>query len=387
MPEVHATLSASGSSRWINCPPSVLMEKDFPSQFSEYAAEGTLAHELGEISIKRNLNQMSAAQFKKNLNRIMKNSFWSADMPDYVDTYVSLCIEKASAAKLRDEAPQLKVEQRLDFSEWVPGGFGTGDFVIVENGKVEICDLKYGKGVPVSAENNSQMMLYALGAIAEFDFVYDIKTVTMTIIQPRLDSVSEWSISKEDLLKWADEVVKPKAELAIKGEGELKAGPHCKFCKAKATCRARAEKNLELAKYDFQEPNTLSNEEISEILLSIDDLDSWVKDVKEYALDKAIQGEKFEGFKVVEGRSNRKYTDTEAIKNKLIEEGYEEAKILKPAELITLTNMEKLVGKKKLGEIIGDFIEKPSGKPTLVPVSDKRPEYNSVKNDFESEEK
>lgn len=380
MPEVHATLSASGSSRWINCPPSVLMEKDFPSQFSEYAAKGTLAHELGEISIKRNLNQMSAAQFKKNLNRIMKNSFWSADMPDYVDTYVSLCIEKASAAKLRDEAPQLKVEQRLDFSEWVPGGFGTGDFVIVENGKVEICDLKYGKGVPVSAENNSQMMLYALGAIAEFDFVYDIKTVTMTIIQPRLDSVSEWSISKEDLLKWADEVVKPKAELAIKGEGELKAGPHCKFCKAKATCRARAEKNLELAKYEFRDSNLLSNEEVADVLARIDELVRWTTDVKEYALEEALNGVSYPGFKLVEGKSNRKYTDTNKIESLLFDNGYTE--IYKPKELLGLTAMEKLVGKKKLIELIGEYIEKPQGKPVLVPSTDKREVYNSAIADF-----
>ncbi len=383
MPEVHAKLSASGSHRWLKCTPSVMLEKDFTESFSDYAAEGTLAHELGEISLLRNLNQMSEAQFKKRLKSIMKNSFWATDMTDYVDIYVSTCMEKVSETKKIDELAEFKVEQRLDFSEWVPEGFGTGDFVIVANGRVEICDLKYGKGVPVSAKNNSQMMLYALGAISEFDFIYEIDTVKMTIIQPRLDSISEWEISKADLIKWAEEFVKPRAKMAMKGEGELNAGEHCTFCKARAVCRARAEKNLELAKYEFRDSNLLSNEEVADVLARIDELVRWTTDVKEYALEEALNGVSYPGFKLVEGKSNRKYTDTNKIIELLTTNGYTEDKIFKPKELLGLTAMEKVVGKKKLTEIIGNYIEKPLGKPTLVPETDKRPVYNSAKADFQ----
>lgn len=380
MPEVHAKLSASGSHRWLKCTPSVMLEKDFTESFSDYAAEGTLAHELGEISLLRNLNQMSEAQFKKRLKSIMKNSFWATDMTDYVDIYVSICMEKVSETKKIDELAEFKVEQRLDFSEWVPEGFGTGDFVIVANGRVEICDLKYGKGVPVSAKNNSQMMLYALGAISEFDFIYEIDTVKMTIIQPRLDSISEWEISKADLIKWAEEFVKPRAKMAIAGEGELVAGEHCTFCKARAVCRARAEKNLELAKYEFRDSNLLSNEEVADVLARIDELVRWTTDVKDYALEEALKGTSYPGFKVVEGKSNRKYTDTDKIESLLFDNGYTE--IYKPKELLGLTAMEKLVGKKKLIELIGEYIEKPQGKPVLVPSTDKREVYNSAIADF-----
>lgn len=384
MPEIHAKLSASASHRWLACTPSVTLEKDFPNKSSVYASEGTLAHELGEISLKRNLKQITEAQFKKKLKPIMTNELWTADMPDYVDTYVSTCMEKVSEALVIDKMAEFRVEQRLDFGEWVPDGFGTGDFVIISDGRVEICDLKYGKGVPVSAENNSQMMLYALGAISEFDFIYEIETVKMTIIQPRLDNISEWEISKEELLKWAEEIVKPRAEMAMKGEGELVAGEHCIFCNAKAICKARAEKNLEIAQYEFRDSKTLSDEEIADVLGRIDELVKWATDVKDYALEEALnQGVVYPGFKVVEGRSNRKYTDTEEIANILIANNYTVERIYKPQELLGLTAMEKVVGKKKLTELIGDYIEKPVGKPTLVPETDKRPPYNPAKADFQ----
>lgn len=384
MPEIHAKLSASGSHRWLNCTPSVAIEKDFPNESSVYAAEGTLAHELGEISLRRDLEQITETEFKKKLKPIMTNELWTADMPDYVDRYVNTCMEKVAEAKKTDSLAEFRVEQRLDFSDWVPEGFGTGDFVIVADGKVEICDLKYGKGVPVSAENNSQMMLYALGAIAEFDFIYEVETVKMTIIQPRLDSVSDWEISKEDLLKWAEEVVKPKAELAMKGEGELLAGEHCTFCKAKAVCRARALKNLEIAKYEFRDSKTLDDEEVADILSGIDELVKWATDIKDYALNEAVEHRVvYPGFKVVEGRSNRKYTDTDKITEILTSNEYTEDKIFKPKELLGLTAMEKVVGKKKLTELIGGYIEKPYGKPVLVPETDKRQVYNPAKADFE----
>lgn len=378
----HAILSASGASRWMACTPSAVLEQQFENKSSVFAEEGTLAHELGELTLKLNLGEITKRTFNSKFKKIQENKLYSADMPDYVQTYVDTCLERVSEAKATTPDALFKIEQRLDFSEWVPDGFGTGDFVIIADGTMEVCDLKYGKGVPVSANNNKQMMLYALGAIAEFNFLYDIQKVRMTIIQPRLDNISTFEVTTEDLLKWAEDYVRPRAELAIKGKGEFCAGDHCKFCRAKAVCRARAEKNMELAKYDFEEPALLDNNDVAYILSKIDELVSWAGDVKEFALEQALQGEEYDGFKVVEGRSNRKYADTEAIVEILRDNNFNDPDIFKPSELITLTNMEKLVGKKKLTELIGNYIVKPPGKPTLVPITDKREPYNPAKADF-----
>lgn len=378
----HAILSASGASRWMACTPSAVLEQQFENKSSVFAEEGTLAHELGELTLKLNLGEITKRTFNSKFKKIQENKLYSADMPDYVQTYVDTCLERVSEAKATTPDALFKIEQRLDFSEWVPDGFGTGDFVIIADGTMEVCDLKYGKGVPVSANNNKQMMLYALGAIAEFNFLYDIQKVRMTIIQPRLDNISTFEVTTEDLLKWAEDYVRPRAELAIKGKGEFCAGDHCKFCRAKAVCRARAEKNMELAKYDFEEPALLDNNDVAYILSKIDELVNWAGDVKDFALEQALNGEEYDGFKVVEGRSNRKYADTEAIVEILRDNNFNDPDIFKPSELITLTNMEKLVGKKKLTELIGDYIVKPPGKPTLVPITDKREPYNPVKADF-----
>ncbi|MDU4939059.1 MAG: DUF2800 domain-containing protein [Clostridium sp.] len=378
----HAILSASGASRWMACTPSAVLEQQFENKSSVFAEEGTLAHELGELTLKLNLGEITKRTFNSKFKKIQENKLYSADMPDYVQTYVDTCLERVSEAKATTPDALFKIEQRLDFSEWVPDGFGTGDFVIIADGTMEVCDLKYGKGVPVSANNNKQMMLYALGAIAEFNFLYDIQKVRMTIIQPRLDNISTFEVTTEDLLKWAEDYVRPRAELAIKGKGEFCAGDHCKFCRAKAVCRARAEKNMELAKYDFEEPALLDNNDVAYILSKIDELVNWAGDVKDFALEQALNGEEYDGFKVVEGRSNRKYADTEAIVEILRDNNFNDPDIFKPSELITLTNMEKLVGKKKLTELIGDYIVKPPGKPTLVPITDKREPYNPAKADF-----
>jgi len=283
-------------------------------------------------------------------------------------------MEKVAEAKAKTPDAIFSIEQRLNFSEWVPEGFGTGDFVIIADGVMEICDLKYGKGVPVSAIGNKQMRLYALGAIAEFSFLYDIEKVRMTIIQPRLDSISTDEISADELLKWAEEELKPTAELAFKGEGEFCAGDHCKFCRAKAVCKARADKNMELAKYDFEDPKTLDNNDIAFILARADELISWAKDVQEFALEQALQGEEFDGFKVVEGRSNRKYTSENQVAEILINHGFQENMIY-TKKLDGISKIESAIGKKEVQRLLGDYIIKPPGKPTLVPVSDKRPAF------------
>lgn len=376
----HAILSASGASRWMACTPSARLEQQFENKTSEYAAEGTLAHELGELKLKKVLEGVSSRSFNSKLKKIQENKLYTADMPDYVDVYVDTCLERYSEARAKTPDALFKIEQRLDFSKWVPEGFGTGDFVIIADGTMEVCDLKYGKGVPVSADNNKQMMLYALGAISEFGFLYDIEKVRMTIIQPRLDNISTFEITVEDILKWAEEYVRPRAELAIKGEGEFCVGDHCGFCRAQAVCKAQAEYNMELAKYEFQEPPTMDNNDISYVLSKVDNLIKWATKVKEFALEQALIGEEFDGYKLVEGKSTRKYADIDEIATILEENGYRD--IFKPKELLGITNMEKLVGKKKLVELIGSYIEKPVGKPTLVPITDKREPYNPAKSDF-----
>ncbi|AJA42506.1 hypothetical protein phiCT453A_16 (endogenous virus) [Clostridium phage phiCT453A] len=377
----HALLSASGASRWLACPPSARLEEQFENVSSEFAKEGTLAHELGELNLKLNLEEITKRKFNSEIKKIEENELFTKDMPDYVEIYVDTCMEKVAEAKAKTPDALFKIEQRLDFSEWVPEGFGTGDFVIIADETMEICDLKYGKGVPVSAIDNKQMRLYALGAIAEFSFLYDIEKIKMTIIQPRLDSISTDEMMIEELLTWAEEELKPIAKLAYEGKGDFCAGDHCKFCRAKAICKARANKNMELAKYDFQEPVTLDNNDIAFILSRADELIKWAADVQEYALGQALQGEEFDGFKVVEGRSNRRWTDESKIGEILLGQGFLE-NVIYTKKLTGITNMEKAIGKKEVTRLLGDYIIKPQGKPTLAPITDKRPVYNSAEADF-----
>lgn len=383
MPDKHAKLSASGSSRWINCPPSIRLEEQFEDKTSIYAEEGTLAHELAELKLRLELKEITKRTYTLRFNKATKdNPLYSKDMDDYVDVYKEICMEKYLNSKETTTDSIAAVEQRLDFSNYVPDGFGTGDFIVIADGTLEICDLKYGKGVPVSAENNSQMRLYALGAINKFSFLYDIEKVRMTIIQPRLSNISSDEISVNELLKWAEEVVKPSAELAIKGEGEFKTGDHCKFCKARSVCRARADENLELAKFEFKKSDTLSNDEISEILEKVDSLVKWASDVKDYALDKALEGQEFKGYKLVEGRSQRKWKDEKAVAKILIDRGFLD-NIIWTKKLTTISNIERAIGKKETERLFKDLIDKPTGKPTLVPLSDKREVYNAAKADFQ----
>ena len=369
---VHAVLSASSSKRWLNCPPSAKLNDEVPDITTEYAKEGTDAHELAEYKVNQLLG-IKANNPTENLD------YYDQEMEECTDSYAQYISEVIS--KYSD--PIVMVEQRLDFSRYVPRGFGTGDCIIVADDTLTVVDFKYGKGVAVEAEYNPQIMLYALGALEMFSILYDINEVKMVIFQPRIENISEFSMPVSDLLNWAENELRPKAELAAKGEGEFCAGEHCRFCKVKATCRKRAEYNLTIAKYDFAPPNMLEDSEIEMILERADALTAWAADVKEYALSEALKGRKWNGYKVVEGRSNRKYTDEKmaaAVVKNAGKDPYSEPKIL------GITEMTKLLGsKKKFDELLSKYVCKPQGKPTLVPESDKRKEWSSAENDFQED--
>lgn len=388
MPDVHARLSASGAKRWLACPPSVTLEAQFADESSEFAAEGTFAHSLAELILRYNNGEISKPAFTRRFNKLKEDQYYSKELQDYIEDYVQRIWEIVNETKSQCPDAQVLFEQRLDFSEYVPEGFGTGDVVIVADEMVNIIDLKYGKGVGVSAEDNPQLRLYGLGAYLEHSILYDIQKVKMTIIQPRLENISTEEISVEALLEWA-EAVKPRAEMAMKGEGDFLVGDHCRFCKARKTCRARAEQNLELAKYEFADPSLLTPEEIGDILGRSDELAHWVKDITDYALEEALKGTKFTGWKLVEGMSKRKYGDPDKVIHILTNAGYKTDDVQKPAEPKGLTDMTKLLGKKIFEELLSGLVIKPEGKPTLVPLSDKRPELStadSAKADFSDDE-
>lgn len=368
----HAYLSASASHRWLSCPPSAKLCAEIRDEASPYAKQGTDAHELCEYKVLKALGQ-DVQDPTENLD------FFDQEMESCTDEYRNYCIEQYEKAKQYCSDPQVLVEQRLDFSKWVPDGFGTGDCLIVADKVLQIIDFKYGLGILVEAENNPQMMCYALGALDLYDGIYDIETVEMTIFQPRRDNISTFSISKEDLLNWAETFLAPTAKLAYNGEGDFHAGDHCQFCKVKATCRKRAEYNMELAAYDFELPAKLEESEIAEILPKIDSLITWANDIKDYALQQALSGVTYKGFKVVEGKSNRKYIDEEAVAFTVKDHGYDPYE----KKLLGITAMTSLLGKKRFEELLGGLVAKPPGKPALVPESDKRPALNTAKDDFD----
>lgn len=369
----HAILSASASSRWLHCTPSARLERKFPDASSPYALEGSRAHERAEYFLNRFLKTGDS-------NVLIRED---VEMNDAVQAYVNICVEKINEARTASPDAQIKVEQRLDFSRWVPEGFGTGDTVMVSDKYFEIVDLKYGKGVPVSAINNSQMRLYALGMYEAFGYLYGADEVRMTIVQPRLDSVSTETISVDDLLTWGEEV-KKKAKIAFAGKGDFCAGNHCRFCKARNTCRAHAEYELKNVKEDLQTAE-LEDFEISDILLRAKGIKTWLDGLESYALGKALDGYDWPGMKLVEGRSNRKITDDIIAANNLMNAGFGVDEIYKPLALRSITDLEKLCGKKMFSELMSGAIEKPPGKPTLVSADDKRQaiELQNVKNDFD----
>ena len=367
----HALLSASSSDRWIHCPPSARLSETYEDKGSNYAAEGTDAHSLCEYKLKTSLG-MEADDPTENL------SWFNQEMDDCASGYAAYVLEQVEAAKESCSDPVILIEQRVDFSRWVEEGFGTADCIIIADGTLQVIDFKYGLGVLVSATENPQMMCYALGALELFDGIYDIDTVRMTIYQPRRDNLSTYELSKDDLHTWADEVLKPAADLAFAGDGNFLCGEWCGFCKAKNACRARADANLELAKYDFKLPPLLTDEDVEDILGKIDDLVSWASDIKEYALMQAISGKEWSGFKLVEGRSNRRYINDAAVAAAVTAAGFDPYE----QKLLGVTAMQKMLGKARFDEVLSGLIEKPQGKPTLVPESDKRPAMNTAITDF-----
>lgn len=375
MPEVHALLSASSSHRWLRCTPSPRLEEQCENKTSEYAEEGTRAHALAE----KVLNQfLKTGKLPKRRPKEVEGEMWEA-----VGSYVSTCIEKINEARQASPDAVVCVEERLDFSRWVPKGFGTGDMVIVSDDYIEVVDLKYGKGVRVSAKENSQMRLYALGAFEKYGTLYGFDRVRMTIVQPRLDALSTDELRIGELLEWGGNVVRPAAEKAMAGEGEMVAGGHCRFCRYRMKCRALSEYMLEGVKADFA-ASELTEEEIGAICRRASEIKKWLSEVEAYALAQALEGRQWPGMKLVAGRSNRRITNM-AKAAELLAKEYSEAEIWKPRELVTLTALEKLAGKKHLAELLGDLIEKPEGKPTLADESDKREAIatHNVKDDFD----
>lgn len=367
----HAVLSASASHRWLSCTPSARLEQEFENRETEAAAEGTAAHALCEHKLRRALKMQS---------RRPVSQYDCEEMETCTDGYVQFVLETLAETKRHCADPIVSIEQRLDFSCYVPEGFGTGDCVIIADHTLHIIDFKYGQGVLVEAENNPQMMLYALGALHAYDALYDVDEVAMTIYQPRRENISTWTISVDALKAWAKEVLTPRAKLAFEGKGNYRPGAWCVFCRAAVKCRARAEEKLALAQYEFAQPPILSDSEIEDILGRLDDLTRWAEEIRTYAQDAAVNhGKQWRGYKVVEGRSIRKYTDETAVIEAANAAGYHD---IFRKTLLPITEMEKLMGQQDFAKILGGLVAKPAGKPTLVPVSDKRPPIPSVQNDF-----
>lgn len=375
----HAILSPSAASRWLACTPSARLEEQFPDTRSEAAAEGTLAHALAELEIGMALQRVTGKAYKAEKDKLKRSTYYDHAMEEHVGTYAAYVIEQFNAAKARTSDAVIHLEQTVDLTRYIEEGFGTIDIKIIADHTLRIIDLKYGKGVPVSAVENKQMMLYALGAYEQFEMLYDLQEVQMTIYQPRIDNITDWIISVPDLLKWAAEELQPRAKLAFAGEGEYKAGEHCRFCKAKAVCKANADFNMEIAKYDFAPGHLLDDAAVADILSRADLFSKWIAAVEEHALNAAVNdGKRWPGFKLVEGRSNRQYGDQEAVEQALLSAGFKGDKIYAPKSLLGITAMEKSIGKAAFSEHLSNLIIKPAGKPALVPESDERPEYNSA---------
>lgn len=403
-PTQHAELSASSSSRWLNCTAAPRFEDNFPDETSEYAEEGTLAHQFSEIAAQYNFNLITKRKKNSQIKKLQKESLYKDEMLTTSEFYAQYLFDKSLTFA---QKPYVALEVRVDFSDYVPEGFGTCDCIMIGGDTLHITDYKHGKGVPVSAEGNSQMRLYALGALKKYSPIFgdSIKKVSMAIVQPRItEDVSEETLTVEQLIEWGN-WVRPIAEKAYYGMGEFHSGSWCRFCKGKAVCKARAENYTALEDFkDFdiegklseadvlaredaiclgaEVPGVLSDAEIGDLLIRGAELVQWYGDLKSYALGAILDGKEIPGWKAVEGKSERAFTDENAAIQKLKDSGYEEEKLYKPKEALSLSNLEKLVGKKKFAELVGEFITKPHGKPTLASENDKRAAYSPASVDF-----
>lgn len=375
----HARLNASSSHRWMMCPPSVRLSEQFADKPSSYAEEGTFLHELCELKLHRYLGDMAPDVIEAQYAEHRDSEFYTQEAETVTDEYIAFCVETIEAVKSSCPDPLIMVEYRLDYSEYVPEGYGTGDLVIVADGVIEVIDFKGGRGVRVDAHRNSQLMLYGLGALLEFDPLYDVHKVRVTIVQPRLSITSTYEIAADELVCWAEKEVRPRALLAYEGKGEFCAGDWCRFCKARYTCRKRSEYHMQLAERDFRQPDLLSDEEITDILPIADSLNNWVQDLLAYATQQAVEGKSWPGYKLVAGRSNRKYTSEAEVIKAATEAGYTD---IYKTTLLGVGDLEKRLGRKKFNEVLGMYVIKPVGAPTLVPDSDPRKPYSSAAEDF-----
>lgn len=380
MPGQHALLSPSAAHRWMNCTAAPRLEATAPDNESTYAQEGTLAHAYCAKKLKSFLGADTSGEEAE--IAALNDRYHTGEMDEYTNTYRTIVLEKFNTARTTTRDAQLLVETRLDFSQYVPEAFGTSDATIIADGLMEVIDFKYGKGVRVSAVENEQMKIYALGAFLRHSFEYRIDRVRMTIVQPRIDNLSEYELTVEELLRWAEEELKPKALEAFTGKGRQHPGEWCQFCKVKCGCRALAETCTDIA-HGFPDPGLVTPQEMAkEILPWLAIIKSWVSSMEEYTLQQALAGVCYPGFKVVEGRSNRKITDEKAVMALLAKEGYNETEYMKPAVLCGIGDLEKLMGKKRFSAMCADYITKPQGKPALAPEDDKRPAYNTAADDF-----
>lgn len=379
----HALLSPSAAHRWINCAAAPRLEANIEDSGSSYAAEGTLAHAYCAKKLKEYIGLPTDGEQEE--IAALNEQYHTGEMDEYTDTYKVIVLEKLNEALDKTKDAQLLIETRLDFSEYVPEAFGTADAIIIADGCMEVIDFKYGKGVRVSAEHNPQMMIYALGAYDKFSFDYRIERVRMTIVQPRIDNLSEFELSVSDLMAWTDETLRPAAKAAYDGKGKQNPGKWCQFCKVKSSCRALANQCTQMAA-DYADKILTAEELATEVLPKLATVKTWLAGIEDYALQQALEGVELPGWKLVEGRSVRKITDQDGAAAALNKAGYKTTEIYKPQELKTITELEKLAGKKQFNAICGEYIEKPQGKPTLAPESDKRPAFNQMLDDFKNVE-
>lgn len=375
MPAQHALLSASGAHRWLHCTGSPLLEKDFPDSTSVYAQEGTLAHELCELKLMAYTGEIAKRKLTSMKSKLMKSELWQPEMESTSEAYLDYVKDITMSYTVK---PVILTEKKVDFSRYVPEGFGTADCLILAGDTLHVVDYKHGKGVVVDADHNPQMMLYALGAMSELSLLYRFKFVHMTIVQPRVNNISEFTMTADELVEWGETIVKPKAEAAMSGKGEFEAGDWCRFCRAKRQCKTRYESNDSLySELSVQhDPRLITLAELGDYLKRGKDMAAWLEDMKEYALSESLAGADVPGWKAVEGRGSRAFTDTDEAVDTLIKSGIDES-VLYERRVLTLAQMEKAVGKKAFGELVGDLVVKNPGKPTLVEESDKRPKITN----------